>query len=80
MTALAVEPRAYYQAATNCFDAASALRDSFLYIFAELSGCGSMAGVDENGQEWARSYNASAYEAWAFSRTSTPRCTHMAAH
>ncbi|UAK33195.1 hypothetical protein K8O92_04155 [Nocardia asteroides] len=66
MTALAVEPRAYYQAATNCFDAASALRDSFLYIFAELSGCGSMAGVDENGQEWARSYNASAYEAVGF--------------
>ncbi|MBF6219915.1 hypothetical protein IU479_17560 [Nocardia abscessus] len=66
MTALAVDPRAYYQAATNCFDAASALRDSFLYIFAELSACGSMAGVDENGQEWARSYNASAYEAVGF--------------
>ncbi|MGY5309690.1 WXG100-like domain-containing protein [Nocardia gipuzkoensis] len=66
MTALAVDPKAYYQAATNCFDAASALRDSFLYIFAELSACGSMAGVDENGQEWARSYNASAYEAVGF--------------
>ncbi|WP_159922802.1 MULTISPECIES: polymorphic toxin type 24 domain-containing protein [Nocardia] len=66
MTALAVDPRAYYQAATNCFDAASALRDSFLYIFAELSACGSMAGVDENGQEWARSYNTSAYEAVGF--------------
>ncbi|MFI9633188.1 polymorphic toxin type 24 domain-containing protein [Nocardia sp. NPDC051929] len=66
MTALAVDPKAYYQAATNCFDAASALRDSFLYIFAELSECGSMAGVDENGQEWARSYNTSAYEAVGF--------------
>ncbi|MFG3617830.1 hypothetical protein [Nocardia sp. NPDC047654] len=66
MTALAVDPRAYYQAATNCFDAASALRDSFLYIFAELAACGSMAGVDENGQEWARSYNTSAYEAVGF--------------
>ncbi|WP_280263750.1 hypothetical protein [Nocardia abscessus] len=66
MTALAVSPKAYYQAATNCFDAASALRDSFLYIFAELSACGSMAGVDENGQEWARSYNTSAYEAVGF--------------
>jgi ElaB/YqjD/DUF883 family membrane-anchored ribosome-binding protein len=66
MTGLAVDPRAYYQAATNCFDAASALRDSFLYIFAELSECGSMAGVDENGQEWARSYNTSAYEAVGF--------------
>ncbi|MGY2008640.1 WXG100-like domain-containing protein [Nocardia gipuzkoensis] len=66
MTALAVDPKAYYQAATNCFDAASALRDSFLYIFAELSACGSMAGVDENGQEWARSYNTSAYEAVGF--------------
>ncbi|MGY1939004.1 WXG100-like domain-containing protein [Nocardia gipuzkoensis] len=66
MTALAVDPKAYYQAATNCADAASALRDSFLYIFAELSACGSMAGVDENGQEWARSYNASAYEAVGF--------------
>ncbi|WP_454198402.1 WXG100-like domain-containing protein [Nocardia sp. Marseille-Q1738] len=63
---LAVDPKAYYQAATNCFDAASALRDSFVYIFAELSGCGSMAGVDENGQEWARSYNTSAYEAVGF--------------
>ncbi|WP_280494115.1 polymorphic toxin type 24 domain-containing protein [Nocardia asiatica] len=66
MTALAVDPKAYYQAATNCFDAASALRDSFLYIFAELSECGSMAGVDENGQEWARSYNTSAYGAVGF--------------
>ncbi|MGY1896700.1 polymorphic toxin type 24 domain-containing protein [Nocardia gipuzkoensis] len=66
MTALAVDPKAYYQAATNCFDAASALRDSFLYIFAELSACGSMAGVDDNGQEWARSYNTSAYEAVGF--------------
>jgi hypothetical protein len=66
MTALAVDPKAYYQAAINCFDAASALRDSFLYIFAELSECGSMAGVDENGQEWARSYNTSAYEAVGF--------------
>ncbi|MGV9723217.1 WXG100-like domain-containing protein [Nocardia beijingensis] len=66
MTALAVDPKAYYQAATNCFDAASALRDSFLYIFAELAECGSMAGVDENGQEWARSYNTSAYEAVGF--------------
>ncbi|MGK8520603.1 hypothetical protein ACRS6B_03115 [Nocardia asteroides] len=66
MTALAVDPKAYYQAAINCFDAASALRDSFLYIFAELSACGSMAGVDENGQEWARSYNTSAYEAVGF--------------
>jgi hypothetical protein len=55
MTTLAVDPKkeeAYYQAATNCFDAVSALRDSFLYIFGELSGCGSMAGVDENGQEY----------------------------
>ncbi|MGK8511886.1 hypothetical protein ACRS5S_28985 [Nocardia asiatica] len=66
MTALAVDPKAYYQAAINCFDAASALRDSFLYIFAELSECGSMAGVDENGQEWARSYNTSAYGAVGF--------------
>ncbi|WP_067464188.1 hypothetical protein [Nocardia amamiensis] len=63
---LAVDPKAYYQAATNCFDAASALRDSFLYIFAELSDCGSMAGVDENGQQWAGSYNASAFEAVGF--------------
>ncbi|WP_039795528.1 WXG100-like domain-containing protein [Nocardia araoensis] len=66
MTALAVDPKAYYQAATNCLDAASALRDSFLYIFAELAECGSMAGVDENGQEWARSYNTCAYEAVGF--------------
>ncbi|MGQ4617305.1 WXG100-like domain-containing protein [Nocardia sp. R7R-8] len=66
MTDHAADPKAYYQAATNCFDAASALRDSFLYIFAELSECGSMAGVDENGQQWARSYNASAYEAVGF--------------
>ncbi|MBF6250270.1 polymorphic toxin type 24 domain-containing protein [Nocardia farcinica] len=66
MTALAVDPKAYYQAATNCFDAASALRDSFVYVFGELSECGSMAGVDENGQEWARSYNAAAYEAVGF--------------
>ncbi|MBF6464963.1 hypothetical protein IU427_07155 [Nocardia beijingensis] len=66
MTALAVDPKAYYQAATNCFDAASAVRDSFLYIFAELAACGSMAGVDENGQEWARSYSTSAYEAVGF--------------
>ncbi|MEV6323052.1 polymorphic toxin type 24 domain-containing protein [Nocardia sp. NPDC051787] len=63
---LAVDPKAYYQAATNCFDAASALRDSFLYIFAELSDCGSMAGVDENGQQWAGSYNTSAFEAVGF--------------
>ncbi|MGQ4597213.1 WXG100-like domain-containing protein [Nocardia sp. R6R-6] len=66
MTVLAVDPKAYYQAATNCFDAASALRDSFLYIFAELSDCGSMAGVDENGRQWATSYNTSAGEAVGF--------------
>ncbi|MEV2220422.1 ADP-ribosyltransferase [Nocardia vinacea] len=66
MTVLEVDPKAYYQAATNCFDAAAALADSFLYIFAELSGCSSMAGVDQDGQQWASSYNSSADEAVAF--------------
>ncbi|MFR9753282.1 polymorphic toxin type 24 domain-containing protein [Nocardia sp. 004] len=66
MSRLAVDPKAYYQAATNCFDAASALRDSFLSIFTELSGYGSMAGVDDNGREWARSYDSSAAEAVGF--------------
>jgi len=51
MTKLDVDPTTYYRAATNCFDAAAALRDSFLFIFNELSACGSMAGVDQDGQK-----------------------------
>lgn len=66
MTKLDVDPKTYYQAATNCFDAAAALRDSFLYIFNELSECGSMAGVDQDGQTWAQSYNSAAWDAVGF--------------
>lgn len=66
MTKLDVDPKTYYQAATNCFDAAAALRDSFLFIFNELSTCGSMAGVDQDGQKWAQSYNSAAWEAVGF--------------
>lgn len=62
MTRLDVDPKTYYRAATNCFDAAAALRDSFIYIFDELSECGSMAGVDQDGQQWGASYNAAAYQ------------------
>ncbi|WP_405498328.1 polymorphic toxin type 24 domain-containing protein [Nocardia sp. NBC_00511] len=58
-----VDPKVYYRAATNCFDSAAALRDSFLYVFGELSGCSNMAGVDESGKTWATAYNASAYDA-----------------
>ncbi len=29
MSTLEVDPKVYYQAATNCFDAAAALNDSF---------------------------------------------------
>ncbi|MFF0491367.1 polymorphic toxin type 24 domain-containing protein [Nocardia sp. NPDC004068] len=61
MTKLDVDPKTYYQAAINCFDAAAALRDSFVYIFAELAECGSMAGVDDDGKKWATSYNTAAY-------------------
>ncbi|UGT39718.1 polymorphic toxin type 24 domain-containing protein [Nocardia yamanashiensis] len=61
-----VDPKGYYQAATNCFDAAEALRDSFLYIFRELSGCGAMAGVDEDGKAWATSYDTAAYQMVSF--------------
>ncbi|WP_067712048.1 hypothetical protein [Nocardia yamanashiensis] len=64
--ALDVDPKGYYQAATNCFDAAEALRDSFLYIFRELSGCGAMAGVDEDGKAWATSYDTAAYQMVSF--------------
>jgi hypothetical protein len=66
MTTLDVDPKTYYRAATNCFDAASALRDSFIYVFAELSGCGDMAGVDQDGKQWASSYDTSASEAVSF--------------
>ncbi|MBF6327567.1 hypothetical protein [Nocardia transvalensis] len=62
MTRLDVDPTTYYRAATNCFDAAAALRDSFLYVFGELSASGSMAGVDQEGQQWARSYDTAAYQ------------------
>ncbi|WP_067819188.1 hypothetical protein [Nocardia inohanensis] len=63
---LDVDPKGYYQAATNCFDAAEALRDSFLYVFRELSSCGAMAGVDEDGKAWATSYDTSAYQMVSF--------------
>lgn len=63
---LDVDPKGYYQAATNCFDAAEALRDSFLYVFRELSNCGAMAGLDEDGKAWATSYDTSAYQMVSF--------------
>ncbi|WP_068057238.1 CdiA C-terminal domain-containing protein [Nocardia xishanensis] len=60
---LAVDPSAYYKAATNCFDAAEALWDSFRFVFSELSSCGAMAGIDEDGRAWAANYNQSAADA-----------------
>ncbi|MGW4842540.1 WXG100-like domain-containing protein [Nocardia brasiliensis] len=67
MTAkLEVDPKVYYQAATNCFDAAAALNDSFKYVFGELNSCGHMAGRDEDGRAWGTSYDESARDAVAF--------------
>ncbi|MFC9894530.1 ADP-ribosyltransferase [Nocardia sp. NPDC127579] len=66
MTTVDVDAKVYYQAATNCFDAADALWDSFRYVFTELSNCGRMAGIDEDGRTWAASYDKSATEAVAF--------------
>ncbi|WP_194834051.1 polymorphic toxin type 24 domain-containing protein [Nocardia sp. XZ_19_369] len=63
---LEVDPKVYYQAATNCFDAAAALNDSFKYVFAELNSCGQMAGRDEDGRAWATSYDESARETVSF--------------
>ncbi|WP_069161950.1 ADP-ribosyltransferase [Nocardia altamirensis] len=63
---LEVDPKVYYQAATNCFDAAVALNDSFKYVFGELNSCGQMAGRDEDGRAWATSYDESARDAVAF--------------
>ncbi|MFF3225009.1 hypothetical protein ACFYV7_19610 [Nocardia suismassiliense] len=63
---LEVDPKVYYQAATNCFDAAAALNDSFKYVFAELNSCGQMAGRDEDGRAWAASYDESARETVSF--------------
>ncbi|MBH0776131.1 WXG100-like domain-containing protein [Nocardia bovistercoris] len=63
---VAVDPTSYYKAATLCFDSADALWDSFRYVFSELSGCGAMAGIDEDGRKWAASYNQSAAEAVTF--------------
>ncbi|MFI9406431.1 hypothetical protein [Nocardia sp. NPDC052316] len=63
---LEVDPKVYYQAATNCFDAAAALNDSFKYVFAELNSCGHMAGRDEDGRAWATSYDESARETVSF--------------
>ncbi|MCP2292293.1 TNT domain-containing protein [Nocardia amikacinitolerans] len=65
----AVDPKVYYRAATNCFDAADALWDSFRYVFSELSSCGAMAGIDEDGRKWAASYNESASNAVSFFET-----------
>ncbi|MFD0360038.1 hypothetical protein ACFQZZ_01065 [Nocardia sp. GCM10030253] len=65
-TKLEVDPKVYYQAATNCFDAAAALNDSFKYVFSELNSHGKMAGRDEDGRAWASSYDESAREAVAF--------------
>ncbi|WP_405167276.1 hypothetical protein OG203_20630 [Nocardia sp. NBC_01499] len=67
MTAkLEVDPKVYYQAAVNCFDAAAALNDSFKYVFGELNSCGQMAGRDEDGRAWATSYDESARDAVSF--------------
>ncbi|WP_280449415.1 hypothetical protein [Nocardia brasiliensis] len=66
MSKLEVDPKVYYQAAINCFDAAAALNDSFKYVFGELNSCGQMAGRDEDGRAWAASYDESAREAVAF--------------
>ncbi|MFD4444451.1 hypothetical protein ACFWPK_32210 [Nocardia sp. NPDC058519] len=63
MTVLEVDPKVYYQAATNCFDSAAALFDSFTSVFSELGGYGMMAGKDEDGRAWASSYDQSAREA-----------------
>ncbi|WP_280430800.1 hypothetical protein [Nocardia brasiliensis] len=63
---LEVDPKVYYQAATNCFDAAAALNDSFKYVFGELNSCGHMAGRDEDGRAWGTSYDESARDAVAF--------------
>lgn len=66
MSKLEVDPKVYYQAAINCFDAAAALNDSFKYVFGELSSCGQMAGRDEDGRAWASSYDESARDAVSF--------------
>ncbi|MEU7142890.1 hypothetical protein ABZ942_25830 [Nocardia sp. NPDC046473] len=66
MSRLEVDPKVYYQAATNCFDAAAALNDSFKYVFGELNSCGQMAGRDEDGRAWASSYDESARDAVSF--------------
>ncbi|MFI6997664.1 hypothetical protein [Nocardia sp. NPDC050175] len=66
MTKLEVDPKVYYQAAINCFDAAAALNDSFKYVFGELNSCGQMAGRDEDGRAWASSYDESARDAVSF--------------
>ncbi|KIA66130.1 hypothetical protein [Nocardia vulneris] len=63
---LEVDPKVYYQAAANCFDAAAALNDSFKYVFGELNSCGHMAGRDEDGRAWGASYDESARDAVAF--------------
>lgn len=65
-TRVEVDPKVYYQAATNCFDAAAALFDSFTYIFGELNSYGMMAGRDEDGRAWAASYDQSARDAVSF--------------
>ncbi|MGW6623750.1 WXG100-like domain-containing protein [Nocardia sp. NPDC055002] len=66
MTVLEVDPKVYYQAATNCFDAAAALFSSFTPVFSELGGYGMMAGKDEDGRAWASSYDRSAQDAVSF--------------
>ncbi|MFI6171680.1 hypothetical protein ACIBCN_33215 [Nocardia sp. NPDC051052] len=66
MSKLEVDPKVYYQAAVNCFDAAAALNDSFKYVFGELNSCGQMAGRDEDGRAWASSYDESARDAVSF--------------
>ncbi|MGW6427105.1 polymorphic toxin type 24 domain-containing protein [Nocardia sp. NPDC055053] len=66
ITRVEVDPKVYYQAATNCFDAAAALFDSFTYIFGELNSYGMMAGRDEDGRAWAASYDQSARDAVSF--------------
>lgn len=66
VTKLDVDPKVYYQAATNCFDAAASLFDSFTYVFGELNSYGMMAGRDEDGRAWAASYDQSARDAVAF--------------
>ncbi|MFC9432327.1 TNT domain-containing protein [Nocardia sp. NPDC057030] len=66
MSKLEVDPKVYYQAAINCFDAAAALNDSFKYVFGELNSCGQMAGRDEDGRAWAAAYDESARDAVSF--------------